>query len=186
LSLCLVLMAFEQGGMFIVPLLLWHRALVFQSHPKDCPIQSPITTHKWMLRIDSYPDPHRSHTAYGKGSAKWSESIDVVKTQTSTYSICTFTPSWIWAAVLQWKYQVLNKQLFALGQLHKNRDTCCHNCFRKRQFTWLSATTSNVRRQWACLRSIGKSGREGWVEKLGQRFQSLGHSHLPESHSKRT
>jgi hypothetical protein len=56
---------------------------------------------------------------------------------------------------------------------------------RKRQFPWLSATASNVKRQWACLRSVGKSGREGWVEKLRQRFQSFGHSRLPERHSKK-
>jgi hypothetical protein len=37
LGLCLALRAFEQGGIFIVPHLLWQRALVFQFHPKDCP-----------------------------------------------------------------------------------------------------------------------------------------------------
>jgi hypothetical protein len=123
LGLCLALRAFEQGGIFIMPHLLWQRALVFQFHPKDCPISSPITIHKGMLRIDPYPDPHRSHTADGKGSAKWSErEIDVV---------CLRTPYALLrqVAVLQWKDQVLNKQLLALGQLHKNRDTCCHNCF---------------------------------------------------------
>ena len=28
----------------------------------------------------------------------------------------------------KWKDQVLNEQLLALGQLHMNRGTCCHNC----------------------------------------------------------
>jgi hypothetical protein len=32
----------------------------FRSHPKDRPIQSPLTTHKWMWRIYSNPDLHRS------------------------------------------------------------------------------------------------------------------------------
>ena len=73
LCLCLALRAFEQDGNFIVPHLLWHRASVFHSHPKDMPIQSPLTTHKGMLRIDYYQDPHRSRTAACKGSAKWSE-----------------------------------------------------------------------------------------------------------------
>jgi hypothetical protein len=32
--------------------------LVFRSHPKDRPIQSPLTTHEGMWRIYSNPDPH--------------------------------------------------------------------------------------------------------------------------------
>jgi hypothetical protein len=35
-------------------------ARFFRSHPKDHPIQSPLTTRKGMLRTYSYPDPHRS------------------------------------------------------------------------------------------------------------------------------
>jgi hypothetical protein len=59
LGLCSALRAIEQGGIFIVPHLLWHRASVFfQTHPKDRPIQSPLTTHKCVLRIYSSPDPH--------------------------------------------------------------------------------------------------------------------------------
>jgi hypothetical protein len=54
LGLCLALRAFEQGGNFIVQHLLWHGTSIFQSHPKDHPIQSHLTTHKGMLRIDSY------------------------------------------------------------------------------------------------------------------------------------
>jgi hypothetical protein len=46
LGLCSALRAFEQGWIFIVPHLLWHGASVFRSHPKDHPIQSPLTTHK--------------------------------------------------------------------------------------------------------------------------------------------
>jgi hypothetical protein len=30
----------------------------FRSHPKDCPIQSPLTTYEGMWRIYSNPDPH--------------------------------------------------------------------------------------------------------------------------------
>jgi hypothetical protein len=46
-GLCSVLRAFEQGGIFIVPHLLWHGASVFfRSHPKE--IQSPLTTHMGM------------------------------------------------------------------------------------------------------------------------------------------
>jgi hypothetical protein len=45
LGLCSALRAIEQGGIFIVPHLLWHRASVFPvSHPKDRPIQSPLMT----------------------------------------------------------------------------------------------------------------------------------------------
>jgi hypothetical protein len=29
-----------------------------RSHPKGCPIQSPLTTHEGVWRIYSYPDPH--------------------------------------------------------------------------------------------------------------------------------
>jgi hypothetical protein len=78
LGLCSALRAIEQGGIFIVPHLLWHGASVFWSHPKDCPIQSPLTTHyrgcreytltriiqspltthKGMWRTYSNPDPH--------------------------------------------------------------------------------------------------------------------------------
>jgi hypothetical protein len=32
----------------------------FLSYPKDRPIQSPLTTHKCVWRINSNPDPHRS------------------------------------------------------------------------------------------------------------------------------
>jgi hypothetical protein len=32
----------------------------FRSHPKDCPIQSPVMTHTGMWRIYFHPDPHGS------------------------------------------------------------------------------------------------------------------------------
>jgi hypothetical protein len=38
--------SFEQGGIFIVPHLLWLGARFFRSHLKDRPIQSPLTTHE--------------------------------------------------------------------------------------------------------------------------------------------
>jgi hypothetical protein len=37
-----VTITFEQGEIFIVQHLLWHRASVIRSHPKDRPIQSPL------------------------------------------------------------------------------------------------------------------------------------------------
>jgi hypothetical protein len=49
LGLCTVRRAFEQGGIYIVPHLLWYGASIFQS---------PLTTHKGMWRIYSNPDPH--------------------------------------------------------------------------------------------------------------------------------
>jgi hypothetical protein len=62
------------------------RASVFQSHPKDRPIQSPLTTHKGMLRIDSYPDPHRSHTANCKDRLQSGvKGINVVCGDTDVY-----------------------------------------------------------------------------------------------------
>jgi hypothetical protein len=44
LDLCSLLVAFEQGEIFIVS------HLLFWSHPKDRPIQSPLTTRKGVLR----------------------------------------------------------------------------------------------------------------------------------------
>jgi hypothetical protein len=58
LGRCLALKVFEQGGIFIVPHLLWHGP--WFSHPKDSSIQSPLMTHKEMLRIYSNPHSHRS------------------------------------------------------------------------------------------------------------------------------
>jgi hypothetical protein len=59
LGLCSALRDFEQGGIFIVPHLLWHGTSRFiRSHLKDRPIQSPLTTHVGMWRTNSDPDPH--------------------------------------------------------------------------------------------------------------------------------
>jgi hypothetical protein len=52
LGLCSALRAFEKGGIFIVP------HLLFRSNPKECPIYSPLTTHEGMWRIYSNPDLH--------------------------------------------------------------------------------------------------------------------------------
>jgi hypothetical protein len=54
LILCSALRAFEQGGIFIV------LHLFSRSHPKDRPIQSPLTTRIGMQRTYSNPDPHRA------------------------------------------------------------------------------------------------------------------------------
>jgi hypothetical protein len=53
LDICSALRAF-----FIMPHLLWHGPSVFRPHPKDRPIQSPLTTHEGMWRIYSTLDPH--------------------------------------------------------------------------------------------------------------------------------
>jgi hypothetical protein len=60
LGLCSALRAFKQGGIFIVPHLLWHGAQFFRSYPKDRPIQSPLMTHKEMWRTYSHLDSHGS------------------------------------------------------------------------------------------------------------------------------
>jgi hypothetical protein len=60
LGLCSALRAFEQGGIFIVPHCCDTGPRFFRSHPKDRPILSPLTTHKGMWKIYSYPDPHGS------------------------------------------------------------------------------------------------------------------------------
>jgi hypothetical protein len=51
---CTAFRTFQQGGIFIVPHPLWHGTLVFQSYPKDRPIQSPLATRKGMQRAYSY------------------------------------------------------------------------------------------------------------------------------------
>jgi hypothetical protein len=56
LDLCSALRSFEQGGIFIVP----HLLFFFWSHPKGRPIQSPLTTHKEMWRTYSHLDPNGS------------------------------------------------------------------------------------------------------------------------------
>jgi hypothetical protein len=54
LGLCSSLRAFEQGGIFIVPHLLWHRTSVFQV-PSEEP---PVSSYEGMRRTFSNPDPH--------------------------------------------------------------------------------------------------------------------------------
>jgi hypothetical protein len=53
-----VLRAFEQGGIFIVPHLLWHGTSVFPASSEEPPHLVPLTTHEGMWRIYSNPDPH--------------------------------------------------------------------------------------------------------------------------------
>jgi hypothetical protein len=60
LGLCSALRAFEQGGIFIVPYLLWHGASVFPVSSEDRPIQWPLTTHKGVWRTYFNPVPHGS------------------------------------------------------------------------------------------------------------------------------
>jgi hypothetical protein len=59
------LRAFGHGRIFIVPHLLWQGPRYFQSHPKDHPIHSPLTTLKRMWRIYSNPD-HQKLEKYRK------------------------------------------------------------------------------------------------------------------------
>jgi hypothetical protein len=55
----LALGAFEQGGIFIVPHLLWHRTSVFPVLSEGPPhLVASYTTHEGMWRIYSNPDPH--------------------------------------------------------------------------------------------------------------------------------
>jgi hypothetical protein len=64
LGLCSALRAFEEGGIFIVPHLLWHWARFFRSHPEN----PPLTTHEGMWRrIYSNLDPHWATVTEDKG-----------------------------------------------------------------------------------------------------------------------
>jgi hypothetical protein len=61
LGLCSALRAFEKGGIFTLPHLLWHGASVFPvSSEGTPPFSRLLTTHKGMWRIYSNPDPHGS------------------------------------------------------------------------------------------------------------------------------
>jgi hypothetical protein len=60
LGLCLVLRAFEKGGIFIVPHLLRHGASVFPVSSKGLPHSVASYNTQGMWRIYSNPDPHAS------------------------------------------------------------------------------------------------------------------------------
>jgi hypothetical protein len=62
LGLCSALRAFVQRGIFIVQHLLGPR--FFRCHPKDRPIQLPVSTHKGMWSIYSNLDPHGLYILY--------------------------------------------------------------------------------------------------------------------------
>jgi hypothetical protein len=68
LGLCSALRAFEEGGIFILPHLLWHRPSDFLVSSKGShrTIQSPLTTRMWIRRIYSNPDPHGVRRAGGQ------------------------------------------------------------------------------------------------------------------------
>jgi hypothetical protein len=66
LGLCSALRAFEQEEIFMYHTCCDTGPRFFQSHLKDCPIQSALTTHKGMWKIYSKPDPHGN-------ISKWSE-----------------------------------------------------------------------------------------------------------------
>jgi hypothetical protein len=78
LGLCLVLKTFKQGGIFIVQHLLGPR--FFWSHPKDHPMQSPLTTHNGMGRIYSNLDPRVPHRRYKPDNNKPEGCTDISHT----------------------------------------------------------------------------------------------------------
>jgi hypothetical protein len=57
---CLALRAFEQGGIFIVPHLLWHGTSVFPVSSEGLPHSVAYYNTQGMWIIYSNPDPHRS------------------------------------------------------------------------------------------------------------------------------
>jgi hypothetical protein len=58
LSLCSALRAFEQGGIFIVPHLLWHGTSVFPVSSEGPPQLVALTTRIGIQRTHSNPGPH--------------------------------------------------------------------------------------------------------------------------------
>jgi hypothetical protein len=60
LGLCSALRTFHQGGIFIVPHLLWHGTSVFPVSSEGPPHSVAFTTHIRMWSIYSNPDPHVS------------------------------------------------------------------------------------------------------------------------------
>jgi hypothetical protein len=58
LGLCSALRAFEQGGIFIVPHLLWHGTSVFPVSSEGPPHLVASYDPQGMWRIYSNPDPH--------------------------------------------------------------------------------------------------------------------------------
>jgi hypothetical protein len=60
LGLCSALRVLEQGGIFIVPNLMWQGASVFPVSSEGPPPHSPLRTRKGMWRIYSNPDLRRA------------------------------------------------------------------------------------------------------------------------------
>jgi hypothetical protein len=60
LGLCTAHRALEQGGSLSCHTCCNTGPQFFRSHPKDRRIYSPLTTHKGMCGIYSYPDSHKS------------------------------------------------------------------------------------------------------------------------------
>jgi hypothetical protein len=63
LGLCSALRAFELGGIFIVPHLLWHS--VFTVSSKDRPVRWPLVTLTGMQRTYTNQDPHEYWLLWG-------------------------------------------------------------------------------------------------------------------------
>jgi hypothetical protein len=83
LGLCSVLMAFEQGGILIVPHLLRQRVSFFSVSSEHRPIWSPLTTHKMVWRIYLNPDPPVARDINARSieflfSLKYVQMIDLV------------------------------------------------------------------------------------------------------------
>jgi hypothetical protein len=92
LGLCSALRAFEQGGIFIVPHLLWQGPRFFRSHPKDRPIKSPLTTY----RIYFNPSSHRITDRYGgwHNLSDYSNQIELISRSTKSLKVHPWVPLW--------------------------------------------------------------------------------------------
>jgi hypothetical protein len=79
---------------FIVPHLLSHGTSIFPVSSERPPILSPLTTHREMWGIYSYPDPHRSPLITGKWMLKTYSYLDPHE-HMSTLHWFIFNDSWL-------------------------------------------------------------------------------------------
>ena len=130
LGLCSALRAFKQGGIFIVPHLLWHGASVFPVSSEgpphsvafydalgdvedlfypgssQVPYQSPFTTHKEMWRTYSNPDPHGVLWRWGIVSECWIACVFISCLYEEKRSIACVYKS----VQLQWRIQKYQRE----------------------------------------------------------------------------
>ena len=87
LGLRSALVAFEQGGMFIVPHLLWHGTSVYPVSSEGLLVQSPLTPRRIeLLRAYCNPDPH--------GPIKLEDSLSIVKYSSLCYQRFEINPTY--------------------------------------------------------------------------------------------